>query len=187
METHVDSFIVQVSSEVGRDWGWFLAFGIGLAILGTFGVTQAVRATFASMQLFGWLLVIAAAIAIVYAFMVGSWHGFFLNLLVAILFGAFGFLLLTKPLASAEALTMVMAVSFIVLGTFEIIAPLASHLQGAVWWVLDGIVSLGLGIFILVQWPITGLWVIGLYIGITLLLHGFSWIMFALGLHSLSV
>jgi uncharacterized membrane protein HdeD (DUF308 family) len=73
---------------------------------------------------------------------------------------------------------MVMALTFIALGLFEIIAPLAAHVAGAGWWVMDGIVTLLLGILVLAQWPVSGLWTIGFYVGITLLMHGFSWIMF---------
>jgi uncharacterized membrane protein HdeD (DUF308 family) len=135
------------------------------------------------MLFLGWLLVFGSIFAFIQAFAVGGWNGFFVNLLVAILFGVPGFLLLTKPMAGAEVLTMVMALAFIALGVFEIIAPLAAHLAGAGWWVLDGAVTLLLGVLVLAQWPLSGLWAIGLYTGITLLVHGFSWIMFALGLH----
>jgi len=183
MQTQIDSLLLQIPAEVTRYWGWFLAFGIGLIILGILAVFQAVRVTVVSMYFFGWLLIFAAAIEIVRAFMVGTWSGFFLNLLVAILFGVIGFLLLTRPVASAEAITMVMAMFFIVLGTYQIIAPLVVHLQGWGWWVLDGIVTLVLGLLVLAQWPATGLWVIGLFIGINLIIHGFSWIMFTLAVH----
>ena len=80
---------------------------------------------------------------------------------------------------------MVMAVLFIVLGVYQIIAPLVVHLQGWGWWVLDGIVTAVFGVLILAQWPVTGLWVIGLFIGIDLILNGFTLTMFALGLHKM--
>jgi uncharacterized membrane protein HdeD (DUF308 family) len=32
------------------------------------------------------------------------------------------------------------------------------------------------------QWPVSGLWVIGLYVGIDLIFNGWAWIMLALGL-----
>jgi uncharacterized membrane protein HdeD (DUF308 family) len=185
MQTQMDSLLLQVPAEVIRNWGWFLAFGIGLVILGILAVFRAVKATVVSMYFFGWLLIFAAIIEIVQAFMVGTWSGFFLNLLFAILFGVIGFLLLTKPVASAEAITMVMAIFFIVRGAFEIIAPLVIHLQGSGWWVLDGIVTLVLGLLILAPWPVTGLWVIGLFIGINLIFRGFSLIMFALAMHKM--
>jgi uncharacterized membrane protein HdeD (DUF308 family) len=185
MPTQVGSLILQVPAEVIRNWGWFLAFGIGLGILGLLAVFRAAKATVVSMVFFGWLLIFAAIIEIVLAFMVGTWSGFFLHLLAGILSGVIGFMLLTKPVTSAEAITMVMALFFIVLGVYQIIAPLAIHLQGWGWWVLEGIVSAVLGILILVQWPASGLWVIGLFIGIELIMNGSALIMFALGLHKM--
>jgi uncharacterized membrane protein HdeD (DUF308 family) len=185
MQTQVGSLLLQVPAELIRHWGWFLAFGIGLGILGILAVLRAAKATVVSMVFFGWLLIFAAIIEIVLAFMVGTWSGFFLHLLMGILCGVIGFLLLTKPVASAEAITMVMAVLFIVLGFYQIIAPLVAHLQGAGWWVLDGIVTAVLGVLILAQWPVSGLWVIGLFIGIDLILNGSTLIRFALGLHKM--
>ena len=185
MQTQVGSLLLQVPAELIRHWGWFLAFGIGLVILGGLAVFRAAKATVVSMVFFGWLLIFAAIIEIVLAFMVGTWSGFFLHLLVGILSGVIGFLLLKKPVASAEAITMVMAVLFIVLGVYQIIAPLVVHLQGGGWWVLDGIVTAVFGVLILAQWPVTGLWVIGLFIGIDLILNGFTLTMFALGLHKM--
>jgi uncharacterized membrane protein HdeD (DUF308 family) len=37
-------------------------------------------------------------------------------------------------------------------------------------------------VFVIAGWPATGLWVIGLFIGINLIVHGLSWIALALGL-----
>ena len=31
------------------------------------------------------------------------------------------------------------------------------------------------------QWPVSGLWFIGLYLGIDMILNGWTWIMLALG------
>jgi uncharacterized membrane protein HdeD (DUF308 family) len=42
-----------------------------------------------------------------------------------------------------------------------------------------------LGLLILAPWPVTGLWVIGLFIGINLIFRGFSLIMFALAMHKM--
>jgi len=69
--------------ELVHYWGWFLAFGIGLVALGVAAVARAFTATIASMLFFGWLLLIAAAIEIVQAVMVGHWAGFFHHLLAA--------------------------------------------------------------------------------------------------------
>jgi uncharacterized membrane protein HdeD (DUF308 family) len=44
---------------------------------------------------------------------------------------------------------------------------------------------LTLGVMILLQWPFSGFWVIGLFVGIDLLFSGWTWIMLALRLKSL--
>jgi uncharacterized membrane protein HdeD (DUF308 family) len=68
------------------------------------------------MLFFGWLL--AGGVEIAQAIMVGRWAGFFEHLLAAILFGITGLLLVTRPIKSAEVLTIVMAMFFLVGGLF---------------------------------------------------------------------
>jgi uncharacterized membrane protein HdeD (DUF308 family) len=98
---------ILMPQELVQYWGWFLAFGIGLVALGVAAVARAFTATIASMLFFGWLLVIATAIEIVQAVMVGHWAGFFHHLLAAILFGVTGLLLVTRPLITAEGVVKV--------------------------------------------------------------------------------
>lgn len=182
----VNVLLVEVPRELAQNWGWFLALGIGLGALGVLGIVYSIRATVASMYFFGGVLVGAAVIECVNAFMVGRWSGFFLHLLGVLLFGITGFLLLRHPVISAEGLTMLMAIYFIVGGTFEVIAPLVMRLPDTGWHVLNGGVSIALGILVLAQWPISGLWAIGLFVGIDLFFHGITWTVFALGLRSLA-
>ena len=67
-------------------------------------------------------------------------------------------------------------------GTFEVIAPLFMSLPDAGWHVLNGAISVLLGILVLAQWPVSGLWAIGLFVGIDLLFRGITWTAFAFGL-----
>lgn len=176
---------VQIPHEIVHYWGWFLAFGIALLALGIAAVARAVTATIVTMVFFGWLLLIASGIEIVQAVMVGHWAGFFHHLLAAILFGVVGFLLLTKPVISAETLTIFMAMFFLIGGLFQLVASIALALPGWGWQVLDGIISIILGALVLSQWPVSGLWVIGLFLGIDLIFYGLAWIALALGLRSM--
>jgi hypothetical protein len=43
----------------------------------------------------------------------------------------------------------------------------------------SGIMSILLGILIIVQWPVSGIWVVGFYVGIRMMMHG--WLLMALG------
>jgi uncharacterized membrane protein HdeD (DUF308 family) len=180
----IQTIDVQIPPEIVHYWGWFLAFGIGLLALGVAAVVRAASATIATMVFFGWLLVLACGIEVAQAVMVGHWAGFFHHLLAAILFGVVGFVLVARPVISAEALTMFMSIFFLIGGLFELIASLVIALPGWGWQAADGVITFVLGALLLAQWPISGLWAIGLFVGIDLIFYGCAWIAFALGLRT---
>ena len=126
----VQTLTVQIPHELVQYWGWFLAFGIGLVVLGVAAVTRSITATVVSMLFFGWLLVLSSGIEIAQAVMVGHWAGFFHHLLAAILFGVAGLLLVTRPVISAEVATILMAMFFLIGGLFQLIGSLAVALRG---------------------------------------------------------
>jgi len=178
--------IFKVTQEMIHHWGWFLAFGIVLMVLGIAAVVRSIVATVASMLFFGWLLVLACIFQFVSAFMVGNWAGFFLHVLMAILFGVAGVMMLARPVISAEALTLMMSMFFLIAGVYQLIVSLWAHLPGWGWQVLNGVVTSILGVLVLAQWPASGLWVIGLFVGINLISYGWAWIALAMGLHKMA-
>ena len=44
----------------------------------------------------------------------------------------------------------------------------------------NGVVTFLLGAMIYANWPLSGLWVIGLFIGVDLILAGWSWVLLSL-------
>ena len=184
--TEIAALDVRIPAEIIHNWGWFLVFGIGLLLLGILAVVRAVAATVVSMLFFGWLLVIAAGIEIVQAIMVGKWAGLFQHWLGAVLFGVIGILILWRPLVTAEILTLLMGAFFLVAGLFQLITPFVISLPDWGWHTLNGLITLVLGILVLAQWPVSGLWVIGLFVGIELVFYGIAWIALALRLRSLA-
>jgi uncharacterized membrane protein HdeD (DUF308 family) len=104
--SEIQALEIQIPREIIQYWGLFLAFGIGMLLLGVAAVVRSVTATVVSMLFFGWLLVLASGIEIAQAVMVGRWAGFFQHLLAAILFGVAGLLIVTRPLKSAEVVTL---------------------------------------------------------------------------------
>ena len=181
----IQAIEVQIPREIIQYWGWFLAFGIAVLVLGIAAVVRAVTATVASMLFFGWLLVLASGIEIAQAVMVGHWAGFFQHLLAAILFGVAGLLIVMRPLISAEVATVFMAMFFLIGGLFQLVGALAVALPGWGWQAADGIITFVLGLLVLAQWPASGLWVIGLFVGIDLIFYGCAWIALALGLRAM--
>ena len=182
--TDIQALAVQVPAEVARNWGWFLAFGIALVLLGVLAIVRSVAATVVSMLYFGWLLLFAAGIEVVQAIMVGKWAGLFQHWLSAALFGVLGALIIWRPLVTAEILTLLIGAFFLVAGAFQLITPFVISLPEWGWHALNGLITFVLGILILAQWPVSGLWVIGLFLGIELVFYGAAWVAVALRLRA---
>lgn len=172
--------LVRATPEMIHNWGWFLAFGIVLIVLGIVAIARSVAATVASMVFFGWILLFAGIIEFAHAFMVGHWAGFFQHILIALLFGITGALMAFRPVISAEAVTFVMSLFFLIGGLYQLLTSLWTHVPGWGWQALNGAVSAILGVLLLSQWPVSGLWVIGLFVGIDLIFYG--WALSALAL-----
>src|SRR5262249_14356789 len=68
------------AEELKRGWGWFLALGIVLVLLGVVALSWAVLTTLVSAVLFGWLLLVGGVLSVVHAFLRRRWGGFFLEL-----------------------------------------------------------------------------------------------------------
>ncbi len=153
-------------------WGWFLGLGIVLMILGAIAISSAVAMTLVSVLVFGWLLIIGGVLEAVYAFWQERWSAFFIDLTVGILYAVVGFMIVANPLAAAVTLTLLVAMFLILAGLFRSVAALAVRPPHWGWLLLHGLISLVLGIAIWQQWPLTGLWVIGLFVGIELFLNG---------------
>jgi uncharacterized membrane protein HdeD (DUF308 family) len=171
--------------EIRSSWGWFLALGILFIILGTVCVIGNVTATFATVLVFGWLLLISGIFALAHAFRTHTWQGFLLSLLSALFRGFTGYLLVRYPLAGAASLTLILASFFIVGGLFRAIGAGMLQFPRWGWSVFSGIVSLVLGIMLLAQMPVSSVWFIGFAIGLDLIFDGTSLIGLATAVHSL--
>jgi uncharacterized membrane protein HdeD (DUF308 family) len=86
----------------------------------------------------------------------------------------------------ALAWTLLFASFFTVIGTFRVIAAIRLKFPNWGWAVFDGVVTLVLGILLWAEWPWSGIWFIGFAVGISLVLRGWSYVMFALAIHSLA-
>lgn len=178
----IQTLDVQITKDLAQQWGWFLGFGVALVALGAIAVVRSVSATMASMLFIGCLLIVAALVEAFAAFWVGHWAGFFQHAFTAILYGVLGLLFAFRPAVTAEILTFVMGLFFTVTGLFHIVGSAGLGYAGWGWQAFDGVISIALGFMILFQWPTSGLWVIGLFVGIDLIFYGASWILLALGL-----
>lgn len=168
--------------EVREHWWAFLALGIALVFIGTLCIIQPFVASLASVVFLGFLLIAAGISQVVSSFWAGKWTGMLMHLLVGVLYVVVGFMIVDSPADNLLLLTKLLAIFLIVVGALDILSALIQRFHGWGWVLLNGGVTLLLGLLINRQWPQSALWVIGLFVGIEMIFNGWGWIMLALGL-----
>jgi uncharacterized membrane protein HdeD (DUF308 family) len=183
---HTTTLLMDVEN-LRHKWGWLLTLGIVMILLGTFALIVTPAATLASVLILSWILVFSGVAETIYAFRIHKWGGLFLHLIVGLLGIFVGLVAVTHPVAGALAWTLLFASFLTVIGVFRIIAALSLKFPHWGWAVFDGIVTLGLGILLWAEWPWSGLWFLGVALGISLLFRGWSYVMFSLAIRTTRV
>lgn len=161
--------------EIAKNWGWFLALGVTLFVLGILAISSAVAATLITVFFLGIILLIAGLAQCIMAIREPQWSGFFLNLLAGLLSLVMGYLFVQSTGVSALTLTLLMAAYFMVSGLFKVFTAATHRFHQWGWMLANGAASLVLGALLWAQWPISGLWTIGLFLGIDLIMVGTFW------------
>ncbi len=152
---------------------------VGLIILGTLALLTTVYTTLGTVLFIGSLLLASGVLQVVQAFDARKWKGFFFHCLLGVLNGVAGALIIYNPVGAALSITLLLGGFFIASGIFRIFAALGGNFYHWGWILANGLMTLLLGILILKQWPLSGFWVIGLFVGIDLIMSG--WTMLVLG------
>jgi len=166
--------------EVRAHSTWFLLMGIALIVVGTIAIGSAVAMTMVSVIFFGYLLIIGGLFEVIHGFARRHWSGFFINLLGGALYAVAGLVMVANPALAAVTLTLLIAVMLIVAGVFRLFIAFSTPLEHRGWLFFNGAISLLLGASIWSSWPLAGLWVIGLFIGIDMIVDGWTEAMLAM-------
>ena len=172
-------------NEMRRHWAWYLGLGIALVALGTLALGATVFVTLATAIFFGWLMIIGGVLEAGHAFWRRAWSGFFFDLLIGLLYLVVGIMFIARPALAAETLSLFIAAMLLVSGLFRIAVSISAHFHNWGWLLLNGVIDVVLAILILNQWPESGLWVIGLFVGIDMIFNGWSLVMLAMAARSL--
>ncbi len=119
------------------------------------------------------------------AFWCREWSGFFLALLSGVLGIVLGLMLLGNPIQGGITLTLLLASFLFVGGIFKATAAIAHRFDGWVWLLLSGVVDVVLGVLIWRELPLSGLTIIGVLVGISIIFRGISWLMVGFALKGL--
>src|SRR6201994_1373536 len=165
-------------------WGWILALGIVYVIAGFVALGSVVMATVASVLIVGVMMIVAGVAEIINAFQCKGWGRFLIWVLRGALFIVAGFIAFENPLFAAAILTLLLGASLVASGIMRIILAFSmKREQPWIWVLLSSIVTLLLGLLILAHWPVSSVYILGIFLGIDLVMAGASWIGISLALH----
>jgi uncharacterized membrane protein HdeD (DUF308 family) len=169
------SFAVIDPAHIHARRGWFVGLGAVLVALGLCSIFLPFLGSLVTTFVIGWLLMVAGVAEGIHAYQNRAWGHWGWEALAGVLSLVAGFLLVAFPLRGTVALTLILAAWFTAEGLIKIIRAV-QHRGMPAWGFLlfDGILALVLGLLILVRWPSTAVWAIGLLVGVDLLFGGMS-------------
>jgi len=163
--------------------GWVIALGVVYIIAGVIALGSVVMATIVTVFVVGIMMLIAGVAEVFHAFQIKTWGKFLLWLLLGALYIIAGFLTFENPLLAAALLTLLLGIALIASGIMRI--WLAFSIKGGmpwIWVVVSGVITLLLGLIILAHWPVSSLYILGLFLGIDLIFAGAGWLAVGFGL-----
>lgn len=143
----------------------------GILVLGDISIAALISTMFIAI-----VAIVAGVFEIVHAFWMKGWGGFLWQLLLGVLYLAFGIVLLSEPASGSLFLTYVLGLLLLISGLVRTLFSF-SHWREAGWvMLLSGVFGVLAGLVVLTGFPKTTLWLLGLVLGIDLLFHGVAWL-----------
>ena len=159
-----------------------ILWGVSLIILGMLAVGSPFIAALAVNVVIAWLLVLAGVVHLTVAFHTRESVSLIWRLLVGLAYVCCGVYLIARPAVGVASLTLVLASLFLVEGILNIVLFFRTRsLRGSSWVLIDGIITLLLGLMIYAQWPSSSAWAIGTLVGVSMIISGVTRVMLSLG------
>jgi uncharacterized membrane protein HdeD (DUF308 family) len=158
-------------------WGLVLALGIGLVLCGFVALLSVVVATAVTVLWVGAMMIVAGVIEIAHGLKHKGWGRAALWVVAGALYVIGGFFAIINPLLASVVLTLVLGIALVAAGIARFLLGL--HLIGgghSGWIALSGLVTFLFGLIILVHWPVSSLYVLGIILGVDLIQAGVGWI-----------
>jgi len=171
------------ANVVKRATRWSIVWGVLLVIFGVLAIGSPFLAAVATSVFIAWLIVLAGVVHLIFAFHEHRPGGLMWQVLVGVAYLFFGGYLIAYPVLAVASLTLALATLFLIEGILDIVLFLrVRSAEGSAWVLIDGIVTLILGLMIYIQWPSSSLWAIGTLVGASMIISGVSRTMLSLAL-----
>jgi uncharacterized membrane protein HdeD (DUF308 family) len=150
-----------------------ILWGVLLIVFGMMAIGSPFLAAVAVNVVIAWLIVLAGVVHLVLAFHVHGAGSVIWKLLVGVAYLFFGGYLIIHPLLGVASLTLVLASLFVIEGILNLVLFFKMRpLHGSAWVLIDGIITVLLGLLIYMQWPSSSAWAIGTLVGVSMIISG---------------
>ena len=163
--------------------GWVVALGVLYLITGVLALGSVITATVATVFFVGIMMIVAGVGEVFGAFQIRGWGRFLLWVLVGLLYIIAGIATFQNPLLAAVVLTFVLGFALVASGLTRIVLAFGVKQMGS--WILvglSGVVTVILGLMVLARWPVSSIYILGIFLGVDLIVAGIGWIGLGLGL-----
>ena len=163
------------SGSVKRFNGLSIAAAILMVVVGILAIALPLAAGMGISIFVSWLIFFTGFAHLVYAFAARGVGGFLWRLLLGIVYIAGGLYLAFHPGISLLSLTLILAIILYAEGFMQILAYFSLRaVPGSRWILIDGIITLLLGLMIGFNWPSASAWAIGTLVGVNFLFSGLT-------------
>jgi uncharacterized membrane protein HdeD (DUF308 family) len=163
---------------------WAIVLSLLMIVFGVFALGMPMIASIGVALFIGWLMLFDGFAQLIHAFQSSGVGHIAWKLLVALVYCVAGFYLIWHPVLGVASLTLVLAIFFFAEGIIDTVAYFSTRASG--WMLLNGLVTILLGVLIWMHWPSSSLWVIGTLVGISMIMTGTTRLMMAMALRRLA-
>ena len=165
---------VETNIDVSRATRWLIASAAVVFACGILAIVLPLTFSIGVARLLGWLFIFAAIAHVIFGIHLASgtltWHTF-----IAALYALAAINLLVNPLLGVVLLALVIGVVLVGEGIIEIVLFFVlREYRHVVWILIDGVVTLVLGIVACAHWPPAKLELVQYLVGISFISSGIS-------------
>ena len=174
MSTAMPGMPPELRDALAKSWKMLMTAGIISIILGAIAIIVPPLASVTITLLVGILLLIGAVAYVAEAISRGTTGHRIWSAIVAIIYVVAGVWLIINPVSGTITLTWVLAIFFLVIGIFRILAGIQARGQvpNAGWTIVNGVLAVVIAVLVIGNLPSSAAWAIGLLVGIQLLFDG---------------
>ncbi|WP_297463829.1 DUF308 domain-containing protein [Thermococcus sp.] len=168
--------------DVGKNWAWLFGLGIVFVTLGFAGLLMLPLVSITSVAIFGAFMLVGGTLQVIQGLLKASgWKSRMLHVSMGLIYIIGGIATLENPVLATAIFTLILGLSLIIVGAIRI--AIAFQNKDVNQWALlslSGVLTMLLGLMIVLQWPWSSLWAVGLFVSLDLIMSGVNFMVIAL-------